>query len=185
MRAPLTLNLLAAFAATSLFAAGCGEDDGGSAAAAPASGDTAGETIEIVGVDYGYEDVPDQVSPGASITLKNASDTEVHEIVALRIDDDEARPLDELLRLGRADQEQVTEVRGVTVAFPGETGQFPAPSITLDQPGRYVLACFIPTGADPDAYREAARTHTGEGPVPVDGGPPHVVQGMAAEIVVG
>ncbi len=42
--------------------------------------------------------------------------------------------------------------------------------MTLTQPGRYIFVCTIPTGADPAAYREAAKT---PGPPPdVPGGPP-------------
>jgi len=41
----------------------------------------------------------------------------------------------------------------------------------------------IPTGADPDAYREAVESGATEAP-DVGGGPPHVVEGMAAELVV-
>jgi hypothetical protein len=55
---------------------------------------------------------------------------------------------------------------------------------TLVEPGRYAIACFIPTGADPAEYLEAA-AQTEEGPPQgVAGGPPHFVQGMVAELVV-
>lgn len=43
--------------------------------------------------------------------------------------------------------------------------------------------CFIPTGADPEKYLDAAAASSGEPPV-VSGGPPHFVNGMYAELVV-
>jgi hypothetical protein len=55
---------------------------------------------------------------------------------------------------------------------------------TLTEPGRYVLMCFIPTGADPDEYLSAAAASEGEAPTGVAGGPPHVVNGMYAELHV-
>ncbi len=55
--------------------------------------------------------------------------------------------------------------------------------MVLTQPGRYLFVCTIPTGADPAAYREAAKN---PGPPPsIPGGPPHVVVGMLSEVTVG
>ena len=52
---------------------------------------------------------------------------------------------------------------------------------TLDEPGRYAIMCFIPTGVAPDVYLEAA-AESEEGPPDVGGGPPHFVHGMHAEL---
>jgi hypothetical protein len=54
---------------------------------------------------------------------------------------------------------------------------------TLSEPGRYLILCSIPTGADPDEYLKAAAESQG-GPPEVPGGPPHLVNGMYGEIVV-
>jgi hypothetical protein len=54
---------------------------------------------------------------------------------------------------------------------------------TLSEAGRYALICVIPTGADPDEYLAAAAASEG-GPPDVEGGPPHIVQGMFAELTV-
>jgi hypothetical protein len=54
---------------------------------------------------------------------------------------------------------------------------------TVTEPGRYVVACFIPQGADPQEYMEAAQQST-EGPPQVEGGPPHIALGMYAEFTV-
>ena len=48
---------------------------------------------------------------------------------------------------------------------------------TLTEPGRYLVACSIPVGADPDEILEA------EGPPPA-GGIPHFHKGMYAEVTV-
>ena len=53
----------------------------------------------------------------------------------------------------------------------------------LHEPGRYVAVCMIPTGADAQAYLEAAAS-SGGAPPSVPGGPPHVMQGMFAEVTV-
>lgn len=54
---------------------------------------------------------------------------------------------------------------------------------TISGPGRYAIVCFIPTGADPAAHLEAAQQPS-EGPPQVEGGPPHVANGMFAELEV-
>ena len=70
----------------------------------------------------------------------------------------------------------------VLLAAPGGE-QIPAGGDgTLAEPGRYVLLCAIPTGAHVAEYLVAAATS--EGPPQVDGGPPHFMNGMFAEITV-
>lgn len=171
--------------------AACGDDDDTDDASAetsttesPSDGDAGGDTVLVTGVDYAYEGLPATASVGTELTFTNASATEVHEMVLLKVADGETRPLPELLQLPEDEQSAVTEFRGVTVAFPGEDAGFTDGSMTLTEPGRYVVICVIPTGADPQAYREAVADPNAEGPPDVDGGPPHVVQGMAGEIEV-
>lgn len=188
---------LLAVAVLALLAGACGDDDDGDDAAdtteaadaadgtaGAAAGDGAGdEPVEITGVDYAYEGLPDTVAAGTELAFTNAADDEVHEVVLLRVDDDEARPLDELLALPEAEQQEVASFQGVSVALPGEDGQVAEGSLTVDEPGRYLLICTIPQGADPDAYREALASGAQEAPQ-VEGGPPHLVLGMAAELEV-
>jgi hypothetical protein len=54
---------------------------------------------------------------------------------------------------------------------------------TLTEPGRYLILCAIPTGVDPAVYLKAAAESAG-GPPQVEGGPPHFVNGMFAEVTV-
>ena len=44
--------------------------------------------------------------------------------------------------------------------------------------------CFIPTGADPQAYLDALGENPGQ-PPQVDGGPPHHTAGMYTDLIVG
>ena len=68
------------------------------------------------------------------------------------------------------------------LALPGEEGFAALGDGTLQEPGRYVVLCGIPIGADPQAYLEAAQTS--DGPPDVPGGPPHMTAGMYAELIV-
>ena len=72
----------------------------------------------------------------------------------------------------------------VLLQAPGSSDVIPAVGDgTLSEPGRYLVICAIPTGADPMEYLEAA-AQSEEGPPEVEGGPPHFVNGMYAEVVV-
>jgi hypothetical protein len=129
------------------------------------------------------------VPAGATFSLTNASAAEVHEIVAVRIPETETRGAEELFQLSEAELGAAlggeVEPAFVVVALPGEDGQVALPpdgQPALTEPGRYVLACFVPIGADPAVYREALESGSQEQP-DVDG-PPHVTQGMYAEVTV-
>ncbi len=140
--------------------------------------------IELTAIDYTFVDVPERVTAGATLTLQNDSDKEVHEVVAIRLPDDEDRSVEELVQLP---PDQLAGffpfVETVLVAPPGESGFAVEGTGALTEPGRYALICVIPTGADPQEYLTAAAEAEG-GPPDVAGGPPHIVEGMFAELVV-
>lgn len=69
------------------------------------------------------------------------------------------------------------------IAPPNEDGAPVVGTGELTEPGRYAIICAIPTRADPDEYLAAAAEAEG-GPPVVDGGPPHFLAGMYAELVV-
>lgn len=181
-----------------LVAAGCGDDDDDAAADAASSQDSeasnadnlapeadgAAATTDVVAVDYHFENLPESIGAGTELTLHNDSSGEVHELVAMAIPETETRSVDELVALPEA--ELVAAVPGepalVMVAPPGEDAFTPVGDGTLDA-GRYLVLCFIPTGADPGEYMQAAQEAT-EGPPQVAGGPPHFTAGMYAELVV-
>ncbi|MDX1691386.1 MAG: hypothetical protein R3290_10220 [Acidimicrobiia bacterium] len=146
-------------------------------------GDPEPTTVDVETVDYAYVGLPETLVAGSTITITNTSDTELHELVALRLPDGEDRPAAEIV----ADQEALValfpSVEAVLIAPPGESGFAVEGTGVLDEPGRYLIICAIPTGADPAEYLAAAQESEG-GPPDVPGGPPHFVQGMFGELTV-
>lgn len=170
----------------SLLMAACA-GDGTTTTTDPSEGPGEAQIYEVIGVDYAFEGLPDSIPSGSQLTLTNTSDREVHELVALRLPDDEERPAEELMMLP---EEELDVVFGedvppamVLVAPPGETGFAAVGDGTVSEPGRYLIFCAIPIGADPDEFMAAAEG-TEEGPPQVAGGPPHFVEGMVDELVV-
>ncbi len=134
--------------------------------------------VSVIAADYTYRDVPATVDAGTRLGLVNRSDKEVHELVAVRIPDGEARAVAELVKdpaalsaLFGAGPPAVLLIAGPGSDEPGAVGG----DGTLRTPGRYLLVCNIPTGTDPGAYL-AGRSSPG--------GPPHLAQGMFAELTV-
>lgn len=116
------------------------------------------------------------------MSLRNSSDGELHEFVAIRLPDDEQRSVSELIQNPEDLVAYFPNVATVIIAPPGEN-RFPVEGDgTLSQPGRYAIICAIPTGVDPGVYLAAAAES--EGPPQVEGGPPHFVAGRYAEVVV-
>ena len=142
------------------------------------------EPIEIRAVDYAFEGLPETVPVDAILTLVNESSVELHELAAIRLPDDETRSVDELVQLPPEELAAFFPlVETVIIAMPGENG-FPIEGTgMLRKPGRYLVICAIPTGANPDEYMAAAAQSTG-GPPEVPGGPPHLAMGMYGQIIV-
>lgn len=144
-----------------------------------------GGTIDVEGVDYAFEGVPELIASGAELTFTNGSSAEVHEMALIQIPQGENRTLQELLELP---EEETADFpfAGLLVALPGEDGFNPeaeGSSITVTEPGRYAVLCFIPQGADPAAM-EAAMAGGAEGPPDLGDGTPHAFLGMATEFTV-
>jgi len=156
------------------------------AACATAGGEPVSGTIAVTGQDYSFSGVPEVVASGAEFTFTNSSGSEVHEMVLLKVADLETRTIEELLALPSEESETLVEFQGVLMALPGEAGANPegeGTSITVTEPGRYALVCFIPQGADPAAVAEAMQGAT-EGPPDLGDGTPHALLGMWAEFQV-
>ncbi len=152
----------------------CGDDEGGVLEGA----------VAITAADYAYEGVPDRIRVGSTVELVNDSQVEVHELVAIRLPDDEDRPVADLVELPPDDLAALFGgVETVLVAPPAEGGFVVEGTGELTEPGRYAFLCVIPTGADPQEYLAAAAEAEG-GPPEVEGGPPHIAQGMWAEVTV-
>lgn len=140
--------------------------------------------VTVTGFDYGYRGLPESVPAGTTLVFENESSMEVHELVAIRLPDDEERPVAELVQLPPDEFAAFFPgVATVLIAPPGENGFAVEGTGELTEPGRYAIICVIPTGADPDEYLTAAAESEG-GPPDVDGGPPHVASGMFAELTV-
>ncbi len=174
----MSYPMLALACALVLALVACG-DDGGEALADEG-------TVAVVAVDYAFEGVPASVPVGTQLTLTNESDVELHEIVLVRIPDDEDRPVSELVTLPPEELMglAVPNLVGVSLAPPSSEGMVVEGDLVVAEDGRYALLCVIPTGADPDEYLAAAQDPEREGPPQVDGGPPHIVHGMFAELTV-
>jgi uncharacterized cupredoxin-like copper-binding protein len=178
------LSLIVPLVMLAAVAVACGDDDGedGEALAADTPADEAAAT-EVVAVDYHFEGLPETIESGTTLTLRNDSDHEVHELFAMKIPDAETRSVAELIAL--PENELFAALPGepatVLVAPPGEESIAVLGDGTLE-PGRYLVACAIPTGADPAEFMRQAQA--AEGPPDVPGGPPHFVSGMYAELVV-
>jgi len=142
------------------------------------------ETITVTAIDYAFVGLPATIDAGTTLVLDNQSEIEVHELVAIRLPDDEARPVSELVQLPPDEMAAFFPlVETVLIAPPTEQG-FPVEGTgTLTEPGRYAILCVIPTGADPAEYLAAAAEAEG-GPPEVAGGPPHIMNGMYAELTV-
>ncbi len=177
-----SLRLIAACVLGALALGACGNSNGDDALDDVGLPDDEPGTVEVTGFDYGYRDTPATVEAGTEFTLANTSEAEVHEIVALRVNDEETRPAAELLQLPPEEQQDVATMVGVVVTFPDGESAAPQGPLVLDEPGRYIFACFVPEGADPDEFRGAMAG--AEGPPDVEGGPPHVALGMFAELTV-
>lgn len=125
--------------------------------------DTVAE-LDVKGVDYGFEGLPEELEAGrVAIRFTNATEhDEPHELLLFRIDDGVTEPVEELLELPEEEAfEKITPVGGVFVDAPGNEA-----AALLDlEPGRYGAVCFIPIGGGED-------------------GPPHFTGGMVAELEV-
>jgi len=187
-RRALALGLVA----LGLVSSACGDDDdtadGGDDAAqtTTTAQEAASEEIVVTAVDYAFQGLPAKAAAGTKFSLENKSTKELHELVAIKLQDTEKRPAAELVKLPPAEQEKLGSGPPAAVLLrpPGGGPLIPAVGDgTLSAPGRYLVICAIPTGADPAAYLEAAQKSQGE-PPNVSGGPPHLVQGMFGEITI-
>ena len=169
MRIPRRLGVAGAAAAMAVVAAACGGDD----------------TKTVTGADYSFQNLPKEVDAGTEFKFTNSSTRELHEMVVIRIPDSETRPVADLVKLPESQQEAIfgsAEPAMVLLAPPGGGEMIKAVGDgKLTEKGRYAVVCFIPTGADPQAYLNAPPS---DGPPNVPGGPPHAAQGMFGEITV-
>lgn len=152
-----------------------------------ACGDEAAESagagvLDVTLSDFSFGELPDEVAAGTRLQVENVADTELHELVAFRLADGDDRPVDEIVAAGLEDVLSAGPPAAVLLAAPGGKQIAAVGDGVLREPGRYLLLCAIPTGADVQEYLEAAKTS--DGPPQVAGGPPHFVHGMVDDLVV-
>lgn len=82
--------------ALGLLAAACGDD---TTTSSPSSDS---RTVSVKAVDYGFEGLPSSVKAGTALRLTNESKLEAHELVAVKLPDNERRPVADLLKLPEA-----------------------------------------------------------------------------------
>lgn len=180
-------GLLVGTAALATVAAACGDDTDTTSPTKSSAADDGG-IIEVAAVDYAFEDLPARVPAGTALSMRNESSVELHEFVAYRLADNEERSAKDLMALPEQELGALfaDEPDFGLVAPPGESSFPVLGDGTLTKPGRYLVFCAIPMGADPDeavaAMQEAVQTQSG--PPQISGGPPHFTAGMYAELTV-
>ncbi|MBW0119396.1 cupredoxin domain-containing protein, partial [Pseudonocardia abyssalis] len=124
------------------------------------------EQVEITAADYEYQGLPETLTAGIkAVTLVNEGE-EAHEVGIVRVNDDVTLSVEEILALGEAEGMAAVTFTGAAFAGPGESD---TAFISIDEPGRYGVACFIPEGSTAGA--EGA-------------GPPHFTLGMLGDFTV-
>jgi hypothetical protein len=147
------------------------------------------QTIRVISTDYAIEGVPATVPVGTVFRMDNHSTDEFHELVFVRIDDEDDRTAAEIAsqdldQLFDGDNPMFGLLGDVMLAKPGGssylvngTGQ------GISNPGRYIVMCLIPVGADP-AFAEL---QANDGPPTAEdlaGTVPHYQMGEYAEFIV-
>jgi len=142
-----------------------------------------GPVIEVEAADYSFVGLPETAVVGTVLTMVNTSSSEFHEMAITRLALDDDRSFDELLALGVVQMGYAGKVSGFLAARPGEPSYLGRRGgLLLSEPGRYLVFCAIPVGADPvDMERQYAEFPLA---AQVEGVPAHAEVGQIAEIFV-
>ena len=196
MQKKMRLAVAAVLASGALLGAACGDDDtteestaetGGaettddSTVEGTDEGEASGDAVEVTAVEYEFQGIPETVPAGTTFSLTNGGE-EVHEMIVVKIPDEETRPVEELAQLsdkelGKVFPEGPEAATAIALfAAPGgqgegETGETEG---TVTEPGRYGVLCFVPVGT----------TEMPTNGPPSGDGPPHFTQGMVTEFTV-
>lgn len=158
---------------------------GVAALALAACGGGAGTTT-VTAADYRFENLPATVETGTTLSLRNASPTEIHELVLVKLTDGEQRSAEVLARLPDAQLDGLLSgsTVGILLRPPGGAELIRALGDgKLTAKGRYLVICRIPMGADPATFLAATRGRGNDLPT-VTGGQSHAALGMYGEIRV-
>lgn len=144
------------------------------------------QTKTVSAADYRFENLPSSVKAGTTLSLKNSSSKELHEMVVVKLPDTEKRSAAELVKLPEAAFEALSPGPPALVLLRPPGGGELIKALgdgKLTEKGRYLVICAIPTGADPGAYLKASEA-TPDGPPKGFDGAPHFTKGMYGEIKV-
>lgn len=186
------VRLASAVLGLSILVAACGDDDADDASPdttqEPAGDPVSDEApvVEVTAVDFAFEGLPSTVEAGTRLTLANDAPAELHELVVIPLPDDETRSAEELMHLPESELGPLLEAGPpalVILTPPGAEEIVAVGDGTLTEPGRYLVMCGIPTGVAPQDYLDAVAAAGGQKPE-VEGGPPHFVHGMFADLTV-
>lgn len=182
----LGAKLMSVALAVTLVLGGCATEDEPEAEDTPDTATPEAQAVQVTAANYRYGNLPGELEAGTTLGLTNQSSDEVHEMVIFRLPDEETRSAAELVALP---QEEVEAALGgppttVLVALPNSDGVVVVGDGTLSEPGRYLFACMIPVGADPDVYEQAMQNPQDGPPEIENAGPPHIAEGMFAEVNV-
>jgi hypothetical protein len=124
-----------------------------------ALGECGYETVEVTGVDYAFEGLPETIPAGTTGFRFTNDGAEPHVLVLFRYNEGETAELTDLLAFPEEELAQHLTFVGATFAEPGSAG------FAELEPGHYAAICPIPVGGAED-------------------GPPHSMEGMSAEFEV-
>ena len=125
--------------------------------------------VEVTAIDYAFDADLDSLEAGTTAFQFANQGEEMHEMVLMRVNDDVTASVDEMLALPQEEAESMVTFLGAAFAAPGSESTM----FTDLGDGRYVMICFVPTGA---TSMEAAETADG---------PPHFSHGMVREFTIG
>jgi hypothetical protein len=149
--------------------------------------------VQIEAFDYGYSGFDVEIVAGDAIELFNRSEIEFHNLVVIRLDDDDSRTVAEIAEMEPEGTNnpgshgvqffgagQIVASIGQMDAAPGEDAL--NGRIRLQRSGRYIALDTVAQGADPQALRRAADTRAPS--YLVAGGPLGYQHGMIVEFFV-
>jgi len=110
------------------------------------------EQVEVTGLDYSFEGIPEEVTSGDVAFQFTNDGEEPHEMLIVRINDDADMTIDEIIELPQREAQELVTSEAATFAEPGGTDW----TMNNLEAGSYAALCFVET-AD---------------------GVPHVVEGM-------
>jgi hypothetical protein len=150
--------------------------------------------VQIEAFDYGYSGFDVEIVAGDAIELFNRSEVEFHNLVVIRLDDDDSRTVGEIAEIAPEGSKNpgshgVVEFVGAgrTLVSIGQMDAAPGEDalngrIRLQRSGRYMALDTVAKGADPLTVRKFVDTRAAT--FLVAGGPLGYQHGMIVEFFV-